>query len=172
MRSLHICILTLACAGLGQAVAQTYLPSEKSAAGEKLIHRSVDADGHVIYSDHLVEGAKVNKSFDLRTFAPMPPARPVAASTPDSKVAAPDRSQAQIDVDNQKIVVQNRKIEAANELARKQNCETAKSEVALLKSGKRISSISSDGATVPLDDAARDVRRKIAQAAFDEHCPS
>ena len=109
----------LAAAGVS-AMAQADLPAGKIAPAAKVIIRSTDAEGRTIYSDHMVRGTKVNKTFDRETFSWN------ESTTPStSKSSTPRLSSEQEQVD-----AKNRKIDEANALTAKRNCAVAEQDLA------------------------------------------
>lgn len=145
--------------------AQTYLPSGKLGPAEKMIIRGVDAQGRTIYSDHVVDGTKVDKTFRQQTFtttaapllAPTVPAKPATAAS------APQLTQQQIDANNKKI-------EEGNIAVAKKNCDTARRQIALLDSGKRVAETNEKGEAVTLDEAAKQQQKQDFNAVIAQNC--
>lgn len=165
MRKHHLIFLPFLLAVALPAMSQAYLPSGKLGPAEKLIIKSVDAQGRTIYSDHVVEGAKVNKAYQQKTFTTT--AVPLLAPKVEPKV---DKSTVPEQKTQQQIDLENKKIEEGNIAIAKKNCESAKREIALLDSGKRMAKSSSNGEVITLDDAARQQQKLDYQAVMSQNC--
>lgn len=160
MRHLKSFLLPLLLALSVSSIAQTYLPSGKLGQTEKVIIRGTDAQGRTVYSDHVVEGTKVNKTFQQKTFTSTK-----SALLPPSPVEKTAMTQIQVDI-------QNKKITEANLVIAKKNCETARREVAVLDSGRRIAGTNEKGEVIAIDEAAKQQKKQDYAAVIAQNCTS
>lgn len=160
MRHLKSFLLPLLLALALPSIAESYLPSGKLGPTEKIIIRGTDAQGRTVYSDHVVDGTKVNKTFQQQTFTSTK-----SALLPPSPVEKVVLTQGQIDA-------QNKKIEEANIAIAKKNCATARNEIALIDSGKRLGGVNEKGEVVTMDEAAKQQQKQDFNAVILQNCVS
>jgi len=133
------------------------------------LHKWVDADGGVHYSD-TVPSADV-KAKTLRGSS----AAPDSVTTSSSGVAAP-KTLAEREADAKKA--QKSKSEAAEKTAREQenvaykkkNCETARTSLSTLENSPRLVTYDAQGESTYLDDSARQQRIEEVRKAISINC--
>jgi hypothetical protein len=142
------------------AVAGTLSACLVDPASADQVYKSVDAQGHVIYSDRpTTAGAQKTQ---------------IAVQQPDPKEAerlAKERVLLRAD-DDQRSRQQNdaNRVKAQQDSEKKQRCATARSHYNFLTSVNRVFEPTADGNRVYYTDAQADAMRAAAKRAMDDAC--
>ena len=131
---------------LTTSFAQYQTPDPKFRAGGtagsgSTIVKSVDARGHILYSDHAMDGYKEINVMKGASFASAPAPIASAPTKPSSAGGIVDwaqKTQAQLDESNKSLTQINEKVA-------KQNCQNAKESLASLGREGRIVRMGADG---------------------------
>ena len=137
-----------------------------SATASAQLYKWVDKDGKVQYGDNPPPNTKATR---LKPVPGAPTQPPAAADDKKDKALSPDaafrkRQQERSEQD------QKADKERAEADQKKQNCETARTNLRQLESGQRISSVNAAGERVFLDDAQLAERKQRAQKAVGDWC--
>lgn len=145
---------------IGSALASLALMNA-SAADD--IYRTVDAQGHVTYSDHAVSAASRKMTVDVI------PADPENAARLAKQRAVDNAS----DADQEKAAKQDAAQQAQQQLAtsaQKHRCDAARTHYAIFAGGGRIWKADENGQRVYYSDQEIDAERVRAKAAMDSAC--
>jgi hypothetical protein len=137
-----------------------------SATASAQLYKWVDKDGKVQYGDNPPPNTNATR---LKPVPGAPTQPPAASEEKKDKALSPDAAfrKRQQDRSEQDQKAEKERAEADQ---KKQNCETARTNLRQLESGQRISSINAAGERVFLDDAQLAERKQRAQKAVADWC--
>lgn len=173
-QTLHIGIAMAMALVATSSVAQ-YTTPKMEGRGGRVIIKSVDARGHVVYSDHPVEGVNELQTMHGRVFMNIP--RPASAasaqavSRPAAKAASgaggieawATATQAQLDASKKAV-------NDANDKIAKQNCDGARQTLATLVAGRRIVKVNASGTPEVLSAETVAAEREKTEARIAQNC--
>lgn len=173
MRSTNIFLATLvlvpavvmAQAKPPQTPSTPYMPPGKLGPAGKVILKSQDARGRIVYSDHHMDGVRVTQTYQQNTFTAAAEPMKGSASAPQSgdRVIKPSMSE-------EEVMAKNKKIDEANAAIVKKNCETARRELSVMNTGRRISTLNAKGETMPMDPSDVAAQKSQYTAYLQENC--
>ena len=142
-----------------------------SLAAEAQIYQYKDASGRTVYSDQpppagTVKGRVV--SGENSTAAPS--ASSTVSSNSQSKTAADRELEFRKRQKEQQEAAAKSEKEAADKKARKEDCDNARRNLAIMESGERVTTRSDNGERVFLDDSQRAAEADRARKAVAEFC--
>jgi photosystem II stability/assembly factor-like uncharacterized protein len=127
------------------------------------VYKTVDAQGHVTYSDKPLSPQSQRVSVDVIAANPEDAARLAKAQAVANVEAAQEAKQAQQQaIDQQK--------QASQEAARKRSCDAARNRYAVFAAGGRIFRTDDQGNRAYYSDAEIDAQRISSKAAMDRAC--
>jgi multidrug efflux pump subunit AcrA (membrane-fusion protein) len=125
------------------------------------VYKSVDANGHVVYSDHPDPAAQ---KLDVRVDEPQ--AAEVARIAKEQKLLKVE------DSERKRLAALEDKQKAQQEHDRELRCEKARSRYYSLKDSRRVYGRDGDGNRVYYSDKDADAQRAAAQQAMQTECGS
>jgi cell division protein FtsN len=127
------------------------------------LYKTVDAQGHVTYSDHPLSKASERISVEVN-----PPNAQEAARLTKEQAAesAADAQRAKQDQHDE----QEQQKKAAQQAAQKQRCDAARGRYAMFAAGGRIFRTDADGNRVYYSDQEIEDQRAATKAAMDSAC--
>jgi hypothetical protein len=125
------------------------------------VYKSVDANGHVVYSDHPDPAAQ---KLDVRVDEPQ--AADLARIAKEQKLLKVE------DGERQRLAALEDKKKAQQEHDQQQRCEKARSRYYNLKDARRLYGRDGDGNRVYYSDKDADAQREAAQQAMQTECGS
>ena len=136
-------------------------------AAQAEVHKWVDANGKVQYSDQAPAGkTSVEK---LRVDKSVPPAAPAAGKAAAKTLAERDLEYKQGQVAAEEAQKKQSQIDADNK-AKQQNCVGARGNLKMLEEGGRVFNYDAKGERVYLDDTARNKSLEEAKKRVAEWC--
>ena len=142
-----------------------------SAGASAQLYKWKDANGRTRYGDTPPPGAAATQ---IRGPSAIP-APPPAADAKDDKADKGDKAltpeQAFRKRQQERAAAEDKAAkERAEAAAKKSNCQTAQTQLRLLQSGQRVSTLNAAGERVYLDDAQRSAETARAQKAVSDWC--
>jgi hypothetical protein len=127
------------------------------------VYKTVDAQGHVTYSDKPLSPASKKVSVDV-----------IAANPEDAERLAKAQALANVEAAQQAKLAQQQAIEqqkqAIQDAARKRDCAAARRRYSVFAAGDRIFKVDDQGNRVYYTDEEIDAQRASARAAMDSAC--
>jgi hypothetical protein len=128
------------------------------------MYKTVDPQGHVIYSDHPLSSASQRISVQVTAPNPEEAARIAKEQATLNADAAQEAQQAKRDADEQAK-------KAAHDAAQKRRCDSARNRYAVFAAGGRIFKSDEQGNRVYYSDQEIEEQRQAAKAIMDSTCP-
>jgi hypothetical protein len=128
------------------------------------IYKTVDAQGHIIYSDHPISSTSQPLALQVTTANPQEAARLSREQALQTADAAQSAQQAQKDTAEQQK-------KAATDAAQKQRCDAARTRYAVFAAGGRIFKSDDQGNRAYYSDEQIAAEAATAKAAMDSACP-
>jgi hypothetical protein len=128
------------------------------------LYKTVDAQGHVVYSDRPLSSASQRISVQVAAPNPDEAARLTKEQAMLNADAAQQAQQARRDADEQTK-------KAAQDATQKRRCESARDRYAVFAAGGRIFKSDEQGNRVYYSDQEIEEQRQAAKAIMDSTCP-
>jgi hydroxymethylpyrimidine/phosphomethylpyrimidine kinase len=128
------------------------------------VYKTVDAQGHVVYSDHPISSA--SQLITVQVAAPN--AQEAARLT---KEQAMQSAQSSEDMKQMQQAAADQQKQAAQEALQKQRCDAARSRLATFTAGGRLFRTDEQGNRVYYSDDEIEAERVAAKSAMDSACP-
>jgi hypothetical protein len=129
------------------------------------MYKTVDPQGHIIFSDHPLSSASQRISVQVTAPNPEEAARISKQQAMLNADAAQQAQQAQRDADEQTK-------KAAHDATQKRRCESARNRFAVFAAGGRIFKSDEQGNRVYYSDQEIEEQRLAAKAIMDSTCPN
>jgi hypothetical protein len=129
------------------------------------MYKTVDSQGHVVYSDHPLSSSSQRISVQVPAPNPEEAARIIKEQAILNADAAQQAQQAQHDADEQSK-------KAAHDAAQKRRCEAARDRYAVFAAGGRIFKSDEQGNRVYYSDQEIEEQRQAAKVIMDSTCPT
>lgn len=127
------------------------------------VYKTIDAQGHVIYSDRAISPDSKKVTIDVIQANPKEAARLAKEQALVNADATQKSKQAQ------QLAVEEQK-QQAREAIQKRECESARSRYAMFAAGGRIFKVDAQGNRSYYSDEDIDAQRMTAKAAMDSAC--
>ena len=171
---LHIAV------ALGMALVATssmaqYTTPKKEGGGGRVIIKSVDSRGQVVYSDHPVEGVSELQTMQGRVFMNIPKPASAASSPAVTRPAAKAASgaggiEAWATATQAQLDASKKAVDDANAKIAKQNCDGARQTLATLAAGRRIVKVNATGTPEVMSAEQVTAEREKTEARITQNC--